>query len=186
MSVWSFATQPRGLSLPEDLLPDLLRLNSDYQRGTYSWQETRNELVSLTSSFGFTDSDWDSIEEGIIVGPKPDADAVVALCKERGYQLGVLSNTCELHVQQFESLNFFDDISAEYRVYSHREHVLKPEPSAYRCFETRVGAEPSSILFFDDTPENISAAQALGWHAFHIPRGQPVLTHFKKALATFD
>ena len=97
----------------------------------------------------------------------------------------MLSNTCELHVEQFESLGFFEHLPAEYRVYSHRERVLKPD-FAYRCFEERVGAQSTSILFFDDTPENISAAKEIGWRAFHIPRGEPVLSHFERALAGIE
>ena len=127
-----------------------------------------------------------SIEEGIIVGEKPDADDVVALCKARGYRLGVLSNTCELHVEQFESLGFFEHLPAEYRVYSHRERVLKPDISAYRCFEERVAAESSSILFFDDTPENISVAKELGWHAFLYSARRSSLASFERALAGFE
>ncbi len=175
----------RGLVLPNNVLPELTRLNMDYQRGTASWPEIRLQLFDVTGGFGFTEADWDKIEKGIIVGAKPDAQEVVDLCKAGGYELGVLSNTCELHVQQFESLSFFDQIPVANRVYSHREQILKPEMSAYRCFENRVGAEPASILFFDDTTENILAARELGWNTFHVPRGEPVLPHFERALASF-
>ena len=69
--------------MPKAVFPELGRLNVAYQRGLFSWEETREQLVSATGRFGFTESDWDSIEEGIIVGEKPDADDVVALCKAR-------------------------------------------------------------------------------------------------------
>ena len=72
------------------------------------------------------------------MGEKPDADDVVALCKARGYRLGVLSNTCELHVEQFESLAS-SSIFQQNIAFTHRERVLKPDISAYRCFEERGG-----------------------------------------------
>ena len=172
----------RGLSLPPEVIPGLTEINEAYQRGTYDWAEARTHLVEATEAYGFSAQDWDAIEEGIIVGPKPDAEEVVRFCEERGYTLGILSNTCELHVSQFESYRFFDAFPEKLRVYSHREKVLKPQVAAYRCFENVTGAQPSEILFFDDTLANIEAARSLGWTAFHVPRGQPVFPVFRKAL----
>ena len=176
----------RGLSIPEEVRPALLELNVEYQRGTYAWLETRARLVAHTREYGFSAEDWDLIEEGIIVGPKPDAEEVIRYCEDRGYRLGILSNTCELHVSQFESFDFLRAFPEERRIYSHREKIYKPEPEAYRRFEGLTATGPESIVFFDDTPVNVEAARSLGWTAFHVPRGQPVLPVFVEALETIS
>ena len=172
----------RGLSIPEHVRPALLELNVAYQRGLYDWPETRARLVDETARYGFCASDWDLIEHGIIVGPKSDAEEVVHHCETNGFRLGILSNTCELHVSQFESFNFLKSIPEEFRVYSHREKVFKPEPAAYHRFEEVTATSAESIVFFDDTPVNVTAARSLGWTAFHVPRGEPVLPVFVDAL----
>lgn len=176
----------RGSTLPHDVKDTLLRFNEEYQRGTYDWSEVRTKLSQVTAEHGFMETDWDQIEEGIIVGPKPDASEVVEFCLGKGFELGILSNTCELHVNQFERYAFFEAFPKERRVYSHREKVLKPEASAFHCFEQRIGLQGESIIFFDDTMENVEAAKELGWQAFPISRGQPVLPQVIQALGGFE
>lgn len=48
---------------------------------------------------------------------------------------------------------------------THRLGATKPDPQAYRELEARLGAEPGQIAFLDDSPANVEAARALGWHA---------------------
>lgn len=44
------------------------------------------------------------------------------------------------------------------------ERIAKPDPAIYRLAERRFGHAGSAMLFIDDNPANIAAAQALGWH----------------------
>lgn len=44
------------------------------------------------------------------------------------------------------------------------EKVAKPEPGIYEIAEQRFGHSGSELLFIDDNPANIAAAQARGWH----------------------
>ena len=48
---------------------------------------------------------------------------------------------------------------------------IKPEPEIYAILERETGAAPERLLFTDDRPENIDAAQARGWqtHLFTAP-----------------
>ena len=44
------------------------------------------------------------------------------------------------------------------------EKVAKPDPAIYEIAERRFGHPGSELLFIDDNPANIAAAQARGWH----------------------
>ncbi|KIC22081.1 HAD family hydrolase [Leisingera sp. ANG-Vp] len=49
--------------------------------------------------------------------------------------------------------------------------TVKPEPEIYAILERETGVVPDRLLFTDDRPENIDAAQARGWqtHLFTSP-----------------
>lgn len=50
---------------------------------------------------------------------------------------------------------------------------VKPDPEIYAMVEDDCGLAPESLLFADDRPENITAAEARGWqgHLFETPQG---------------
>ena len=50
---------------------------------------------------------------------------------------------------------------------------FKPEPDCYRAVLAMLGARPADVIFFDDRPENVAAATALGIHGvqFTTPEG---------------
>lgn len=45
-------------------------------------------------------------------------------------------------------------------------NVAKPSPAFYSRVAAELGAKPDSILFFDDSAQNVDAACACGWRAF--------------------
>ncbi|PTX57809.1 2-haloacid dehalogenase [Litoreibacter ponti] len=51
--------------------------------------------------------------------------------------------------------------------------VIKPDPRIYEMVEQDCGLAPDSLLFADDRPANIEAAEARGWnaHLFTSPAG---------------
>lgn len=82
-----------------------------------------------------------------------------------GYELGVLSNTSSAHwrycTRKFPFLlSLFDRHALSYRI-----GAMKPSAAIYQKAREIAGVPPSQILFFDDRPENIAAASALGWDA---------------------
>jgi 2-haloacid dehalogenase len=76
--------------------------------------------------------------------------------------------TLEIAKQNFEFLNEFDK---EY-VSGHLK-LLKPDPKIYEVVEKDCGVAPARLLYADDRPENIAAAEARGWqgHVFTAPEG---------------
>jgi FMN phosphatase YigB (HAD superfamily) len=43
--------------------------------------------------------------------------------------------------------------------------AAKPEPAAYQAVRTKLEVEGSQLFLVDDSPENVTAARAEGWHA---------------------
>jgi putative hydrolase of the HAD superfamily len=95
---------------------------------------------------------------------EPNAEVCALLPRLQGrYRLLLLSNTNELHHQQFSrqfaaALGHFDDL-----VLSHRVGVRKPHPDIYEHCRKTADRPAGECLFIDDLPANVAAAQAAGW-----------------------
>ena len=48
---------------------------------------------------------------------------------------------------------------------SYRLRVMKPSLDIYRAAEKGIGLPPGELLFIDDNPANVQAAQQAGWQA---------------------
>ena len=66
---------------------------------------------------------------------------------------------------------FFEEFDRTY--VSGRMGVVKPNAEIYRRVEEDCGIAPAGLLFTDDRPENVAAAEARGWqgHVFDGPDG---------------
>lgn len=90
------------------------------------------------------------------------------------YKLFVLSNTNEIHLQEFQKrftlemqLSSFDDLfDAAY--YSHRIGFRKPNADAFQFVLEKHQLIPEETLFIDDSINNIETAQQLGFQTIHL------------------
>ncbi len=85
---------------------------------------------------------------------------VLRAARAHGYSMSILSNAphemaAALHVHP--ALVIFDHL-----FFSSEIGVVKPSPGAFRAALDRLACEPQQVLFIDDRPDNVSAAQALG------------------------
>jgi len=77
----------------------------------------------------------------------------------------VLSNTNDLAIRHIRAhYPFFERFTHHVLSFEHR--AMKPDPALYRVLEQASGVPPAQILILDDRPENVEAAQQLGWRAF--------------------
>ncbi len=69
---------------------------------------------------------------------------------------------------KYPDLDLFDQ-----RYISGHMGVIKPAEQIYQLLEDGCGLAPETLLFTDDRPENIDAANNRGWHThlFHGPKG---------------
>jgi 2-haloacid dehalogenase len=83
--------------------------------------------------------------------------------RAKGIPVYALSNfgdkTFDLGQAKFPVLTEFDALFISARL-----GVIKPDPAIYAALETQTGHAPETMLFIDDRPENIAAAEARGWH----------------------
>lgn len=104
--------------------------------------------------------------------PIPHSVALLRALRGCGVPVFALSNfgdeTLSLAETHYPFLTEFDA-----RFISGRLGMMKPEPEIYAAVERDAGHAPAALLFADDRPENIAAAEARGWqgHLFDGPEG---------------
>ena len=95
----------------------------------------------------------------------PAVGALVEDLARRGeVELGVLSNTCEVHtsdaIDRFAVFRHF-----RHRIYSHRVRAVKPEEAIFRAAWEAAGCAPGECFFTDDRPDFVVAARRAGLQA---------------------
>lgn len=99
-----------------------------------------------------------------MLAPALDRSArVLRALRAKGWPVYALSNfgdqTFDLAEARYPILAEFDQ-----RFISARLKMMKPDPAIYAEVETKTGHAPDALLFVDDRPENIKAAEDRGWH----------------------
>lgn len=115
----------------------------------------------------------------LLLDYRPESVAILPQLREK-YQLYLLSNTNEIHLQEFQRRyeawkpgELFDDLfDAAY--YSHRIGHRKPNASAFEYVLQKHELIPAETIFIDDSIKNIEAAQQLGIQTIHLLPGMKV------------
>ena len=98
---------------------------------------------------------------GDIFSPVEGMGEFLADVKRTDIRLMLLSNTCRAHLDwiqsQWDFLSYFDDLILSYDV-----GVMKPERRIFEALVARVQADPATLFFTDDIPENVAASRAFG------------------------
>jgi len=94
------------------------------------------------------------------------ADLLQRLARRPHVETACLSNTNQAHWRLLTGGPHHHAVShLRHRVASHEIRQAKPDEAAYRHVERLTSRHADEILFFDDMPENIDAARAIGWRA---------------------
>jgi len=119
----------------------------------------------------------------IFIGVVPGIETVLADAARR-WPLYGFSNTNTVH-HDLWSIRYASALAPLRHLYcSHALGARKPDPAAFRQVAGHIGLEPASILFFDDTAENVTGAMAVGMRARLIdPKGN-VVEQVRAALDT--
>ena len=87
--------------------------------------------------------------------------------KASALKVGILTNMEADYFRNWFSRFFAEHVAiADALVVSGIEGVTKPDATIYRLMEKRLGLAPQELVFMDDMPGNVAAAQSLGWNAF--------------------
>lgn len=118
---------------------------------------------------------WQADPVGWIRELRADTLSFMRTLKAAGFRLGILSNMSpDFHEKLFAPRAAAYRELADVEVISGFEKCCKPARAIYDLTASRMGMDPASLLFFDDTPENVAAACAYGWQAALYP-ASPVL-----------
>jgi putative hydrolase of the HAD superfamily len=82
------------------------------------------------------------------------------------YRIAALTNSNEIHWVRSVELGLpglFEDLLS-----SHILGLRKPDPAIFRETLRRFKLSPQSVVFLDDSHENVKSAAALGMRAFHV------------------
>jgi len=95
-------------------------------------------------------------------GPVKESINILANLLERNIALYSITNwnreTFAASRKRFPFLDWFSGI-----VVSGEEKVAKPDPRIYRILMDRYSLDPAGAVFVDDSPENVEAAEKLGF-----------------------
>ena len=99
-----------------------------------------------------------------IPGPVAETPEILAALVEAGRDVTALTNfnqdLFEVTVAAYPFLTLFRGVTV-----SCLERMIKPGPAIYARHAEAFGLTPAAILFFDDSPPNVDAARAAGWHS---------------------
>jgi putative hydrolase of the HAD superfamily len=97
----------------------------------------------------------------------PGAVETLAWLRERGYRIGLISNTiwpAELHLEDLAEIGVLPYL--EHLIFSGEAGVWKPSPQIFERALAALGAAPAEAVFVGDSPrEDILGAQAVGMRA---------------------
>jgi glucose-1-phosphatase len=178
---WAEGCEAAGLPLrPGADAPDLVqkrrRLSHHFTCGEISEPEFFHQMAETTGRL-YTPDEIERIHHAWL-GDEYDGIAGILerLIAAEQVDTGILSNTNTLHWTRLME-NGGGYVAPRLPRHRHASHLLgmaKPSEDIYHEFAARSGYRPGEILFFDDLPDNIAAAQAAGWQTVLIDhKGDP-------------
>jgi putative hydrolase of the HAD superfamily len=164
----------------EDYTEKIRNKNIELEKGQISSDEFINGYINeynLQKS-EIIDS-WNAI---LVDFPKYRYNFIKKLSKEKDYQLILLSNTNEIHIDWVKkNVPFFEDFRKCFDAFylSHEINFRKPDAEIYQFVLEKHHLKPEECLFIDDTNENTDAAAALGLHIWNLePTREDVIDLF--------
>ena len=145
-------------------------INGPYQCGDFDADEFARRFSALLSGL-YSPTEVLAVHRAWIHGEYDGIGDVIATLHDHGVGTAVLSNSCAEHWKEMPGYPAVQAVQT--LLGSHEIAMRKPDVEAYREVERRTGHHPRGILFFDDLPENVAAAQLAGWRAERVDHAQP-------------
>jgi len=99
------------------------------------------------------------------------------------YQIFLLSNTNEIHINKFQNIigekeyhKFYNLFNKVY--YSHEIGFRKPNVESFHLVLDKNNLKAKEVLFIDDSPQHIEGAKKLGIQTYHLQDNEEVTTIF--------
>ena len=113
--------------------------------------------------------------------PKNRINLLINLKKE--YQIFLLSNTNEIHINKFKNIMGEEEYDKFYNLfnkvyYSHEIGMRKPNAEAFRLILDENNLKTKEVLFIDDSPQHIEGAKKIGIQTYHLKDDEEITTVF--------
>jgi putative hydrolase of the HAD superfamily len=162
---------------------EMIEINKLYETGAIStlvFLDYYHKICSNTTKNQLSEA-WNSI---ILDFPEYRLEYIEALATSKKYQLILLSNTNDLHIEKVienmtlkRFLRFKNCFDAFYL--SQEIHLRKPNIDIYNFILDTHKINPKEILFIDDSKENTESAKKLGIHTWNIiPKKEDIVDLF--------
>ncbi|HET8839379.1 MAG TPA: HAD family phosphatase [Flavobacteriaceae bacterium] len=153
-----------------DFSGEQIRILQEYEKGNISTENFIEIFQQLFTDISEAEilTSWNAI---LLDLPQKRLDFIKNLSEEKKYQLILLSNTNELHIDcVMQNIPFFEEFKACFDAFylSHEINFRKPDNSIFEFVLEKHKLVPQEILFIDDTKENTDAAAKMGFHTWNI------------------
>lgn len=102
--------------------------------------------------------------------PDPELDRVLGLLAEAGVAQVILTNNEARRARWIaQDAGWAEKVDAIFA--SGETGVMKPDPEAFARVEAALAMAPHEILFIDDSPSNVAAAEQRGWLGWDYAQG---------------
>lgn len=166
-----------------DDLQDVLQATNDWETGHINTTDYEAHLIKAVP--GIRRQDIHAVLNHWVRQPYDQVDQMFDQLQQQGLQIAVLSNTNPWHWEMVLTQPIYQFMhQADHIVASFNVGAMKPDPAIYRHLETLANVPGQQIVFFDDRPENIQAAQARHWRGCLIDPAQPTMPQVDSFLNT--
>ena len=170
----------RNPELWDEIKPVRDGLMVQYQTGRIEGSHFAQQLSEALRGL-YSPAEIMAIHDAWLIDEYKGVDAIVDQLHQAGLDTAALTNTTPEHwvrMPQFPTVG-----RLRHRLASHELGLHKPDPAIYLRLERQLGYAGGEILFFDDTEENVQAAQAVGWRAERIDPAGDTARKIAEALA---
>ena len=182
----------RAMNLMKEALPTVLHHRVDtcyaaefhkaYERGEIDSSSFRNAFRDYFEQ-SWSDAEVDYLWNSLL-GELPAYRLDLVRRLKSKYQVGILSNTNEIHVDAVHALlqaehgmpNFYPLFDRVF--YSQEMGLAKPSAAIYQQLLLDLDTLPSRVLFFDDLLANVEGAAAVGIQAVQVTGPNTIFDFF--------
>ena len=153
-----------------------------YEKGHIDSSTFRNEVRNYFEQ-SWDDQKIDALWNSLLGKIPAERLDLVAKLRQR-YQVGVLSNTNEIHIdavygilKEDFGLSSFDPLFDRV-FYSHEMGLAKPSPEIYEQMLLELGTTADRVIFFDDLEANVRGAASVGIRAIQVTGPRVLFDYF--------
>ncbi|MBO7440138.1 MAG: HAD family phosphatase [Bacteroidales bacterium] len=162
----------KAANTTQDQLDKWLKYNDlgyRYETGKCTTKEFMDGLNTVCSSH-LDDETFARCWNAMILGYPAEHQRILDALHSKGYNLYILSNINELHVDYVELLAQWPQNLFVKKYYSNEIHFAKPHRECYEYVINDSKIDPAETLYIDDRPDNAAMGREMGFATINMPQ----------------